>query len=83
MSEVAMNEIFKPESSMVRFRIALILAIVADVLQIALLPMFVEGAASPADDALDAGVGIALIALLGCTGNLRHRSLASSCRALI
>jgi hypothetical protein len=65
MSEVAMDEIFKPNSSMVRFRIALILAIVADVLQIALLPMFVEGAASPADDALDAGVGIALIALLG------------------
>ncbi len=65
MSEVAMNEIFKPDSSMVRFRIALALAIVADVVQIALLPMFVEGAASPADDALDAGVGIALIALLG------------------
>jgi len=65
MSEVAMSEIFKPNSSMVRFRIALILAIVADVVQIALLPMFVEGAASPADDALDAGVGIALIALLG------------------
>lgn len=65
MSEVAMNEIFKPNSSMTRFRVALILAIVADVVQIALLPMFVEGAVSPADDALDAGVGIALIALLG------------------
>jgi len=47
------------------FRIALILAIVADALQIILLPMFVEGAESPADDALDAGVGIALMALLG------------------
>jgi hypothetical protein len=65
MSEVAMNEIFKPNSSMARFRVALILAIAADVIQIALLPMFVEGAASPADDALDAGVGITLIALLG------------------
>jgi hypothetical protein len=65
MSEVAMNEIFKPNSSMTRFRVALILAIVAHVVQIALLPMFVEGAVSPADDALDAGVGITLIALLG------------------
>ncbi len=47
------------------FRIALVLAIVADALQIILLPLFVEGAESPADDALDAGVGIALMALLG------------------
>jgi hypothetical protein len=52
-------------SQKTRFRIALILAIAADALQIILLPMFVEGAESPADDALDAGVGIALIALLG------------------
>jgi hypothetical protein len=52
-------------SEKTRFRIALILAIVADALQIILLPMFVEGAESPADDALDAGVGIALMALLG------------------
>ncbi len=60
-----MDEVLIPDSSKVRFRAALILAVVADVVQIALLPMFVEGAASPADDALDAGVGIALIALLG------------------
>jgi hypothetical protein len=52
-------------SEKTRFRIALILAIVADALQIILLPMFVEGAESPADDALDTGVGIALMALLG------------------
>ncbi len=52
-------------SQKTRFRIALVLAIVADALQIILLPLFVEGAESPADDALDAGVGIALMALLG------------------
>ncbi len=52
-------------SQKTRFRIALILAIAADALQIILLPLFVEGAESPADDALDAGVGIALMALLG------------------
>lgn len=53
------------DAQKMRFRIALVLAIVADALQIIFLPMFVEGAASPADDALDAGVGVALMALLG------------------
>lgn len=53
------------QSQVTRFRIALIVAILADALQIILLPLFVEGAESPADDALDAGVGIALMALLG------------------
>jgi hypothetical protein len=43
----------------------MILAIVADVLQIAIFPLFVEGAESPADDALDLGVGAVLIYLLG------------------
>jgi len=52
-------------SQVMRFRIALILAIVADALQIILLPLFVEGAESPADDVLDAAVGGALIFLLG------------------
>jgi len=52
-------------AEIVRFRIALIIAMAADALQIILLPLFVEGAESPADDALDAGVGIALMALLG------------------
>lgn len=52
-------------AEIVRFRIALIVAMAADALQIILLPLFVEGAESPADDALDVGVGIALMALLG------------------
>jgi hypothetical protein len=60
-----MTENLMTNSQVTRFRIALILAIVADALQIILLPLFVEGAESPADDALDAGVGAALIFLLG------------------
>src|SRR6202790_2079604 len=48
-----------------RFRTAMMLAIVADALQIAIFPMFVEGALSPADDVLDFGVGAAMIHLLG------------------
>ena len=35
-----------------RFQAAMILAIVADALQIAIFPMFVEGAMSPAEDVL-------------------------------
>jgi hypothetical protein len=49
----------------IRLRAAMILAVVADVLQLAILPMFVEGAASPADDALDLGIGGVMIYLLG------------------
>jgi hypothetical protein len=52
-------------SQIMRFRIALILAVVADVLQVIFLPLFVEGAESPADDLLEFGVGAALIYLLG------------------
>jgi hypothetical protein len=48
-----------------RFRAALLLAILADVLQIVLFPFFIEGAESPADDLIDLGVGIVMIRLLG------------------
>lgn len=48
-----------------RLRAAMILAILADVLQIVVFPLFVEGAASPADDLLDCGIGAALTYLLG------------------
>jgi len=44
---------------------ALAIAIAADAIQIGLLPLFMEGATSPWNDALDIGVGAALIALLG------------------
>ena len=48
-----------------RFRAAMILAMVADALQIIVFPLFVEGAASPADDILDFGIGAMMVHLLG------------------
>lgn len=48
-----------------RFRVAMILAIIADALQIVVFPLFVEGAESPADDILDFGIGAVLVYLLG------------------
>jgi len=48
-----------------RFAVALLLAIAADIVQIAAIPLFVEGAISPFDDLLDVAVMAALIALLG------------------
>jgi hypothetical protein len=48
-----------------QFRTAMMLAIVADALQLVLLPLFAEGALSPADDILDLGVGAMMIHLLG------------------
>jgi hypothetical protein len=48
-----------------RMRAAFALAIVADLVQIALFPLFIEGAASPADDVLDLGMAGALSFLLG------------------
>ena len=52
-------------SQRTRFQVAMIVAIIADVLQLVFLPLFVEGAESPADDILDIGVGAALLSLLG------------------
>ncbi|MDR3774126.1 MAG: hypothetical protein P4L26_12300 [Terracidiphilus sp.] len=48
-----------------RIRAAMGLAIVADVVQLAVMPLFIEGAASPADDALDLGIGALMVYLLG------------------
>ncbi len=48
-----------------RFRIAMVLAIAADALQIFVFPLFAEGAWSPAEDLLDIGVAAALAHLLG------------------
>jgi len=47
------------------FKTAMILAILADALQIAVFPLFVAGAASPADDILDFVVGAFMVHLLG------------------
>jgi hypothetical protein len=47
------------------FRTAMILAAAADALQIFVIPLFAEGAFSPADDLLDLGVAMTLTRLLG------------------
>lgn len=52
-------------SPRVRMRAALALAIAADLLQVAVFPLFIEGAASPADDLLDLGMAGAMSFLLG------------------
>jgi len=48
-----------------RLRTAMVLAIVADIVQMVVFPIFVEGAASPADDLLDLGMAGVLSWLLG------------------
>lgn len=48
-----------------RMRAAFALAIVADLVQIAIFPLFIAGAASPVDDVLDLGMAGALSFLLG------------------
>jgi len=48
-----------------RLRTAMILAILADVLQLIVFPLFVAGAESPVDDILDLGVAAILTALVG------------------
>jgi hypothetical protein len=46
-------------------RLAWLIAMSADALQWAVLPLFAEGALSPVDAVLDAAVGITLVRLLG------------------
>jgi len=48
-----------------RLRIAMIVAIAADLLQLVVFPIFVTGVMSPADDVLDLGVAGVLTYLLG------------------
>jgi hypothetical protein len=48
-----------------RLRAALILAILADITQMIVFPLFIEGAGSPADDILDLGMAGVLSLLLG------------------
>ena len=48
-----------------RFRAAMVLAMVADAVQIVVFPLFVEGALSPLDDILDLIVAVALFRLIG------------------
>ncbi len=47
------------------FVAAMVLAVIADALQIVVFPLFVEGALSPVDDILDFGIAAVLVQLLG------------------
>lgn len=48
-----------------RILAARVLAVVADAVQLGLLPLFAPGAMSPINDALDIAVGTAMVALVG------------------
>ena len=48
-----------------QFKTAMLVAVLADALQLVIFPLFVAGAISPADDLLDLGVGAVMIHLLG------------------
>ena len=52
-------------SPRLRLRAAMILAVIADALQIAIFPIFIEGAESPVDDILDVTMAAVLTYLLG------------------
>jgi hypothetical protein len=54
-----------PTGSRWSFRSALVLAMAADAVQIFIMPLFAEGALSPADDLLDIGMAVILVRLLG------------------
>jgi len=61
----AMNQETITISPGTRFRAAMVLAIIADALQVVVFPLFVEGAISPADDLLDFGIAALMVHLLG------------------
>src|ERR1039458_2674694 len=52
-------------SAGLRLRVAFLLAILADALQLAVIPMFVEGAESPATDIVDVAMAAAISFLPG------------------
>jgi hypothetical protein len=59
------TETLQPTNSSWNFRTAMVLAVAADAVQIFVMPLFAEGALSPADDLLDIGIAIILVRLLG------------------
>lgn len=60
-----MFESLPPKSRRARFHLAILVAIVADAVQIFGLPLFAEGVISPFDDVLDFVVAIVLVRLIG------------------
>src|SRR5271170_5716679 len=65
------------------FQTAMILAIIADALQIIIFPAFVEGAISPADAILDFGIAALLINLLGWHWEFLPAFLADALQIII
>jgi hypothetical protein len=63
-------------SSRSRFRTAMILAVLADAVQIGIFPMFVQGALSPLDDVFDVAMAAVLYRLLGWHWELLPSSVA-------
>lgn len=59
-----------------RLKAAMVLAVVADITQMAVFPLFVEGAASPVDDVVDLCVCGAMTWLLGWHWEFLPSSLA-------
>jgi hypothetical protein len=59
-----------------RFRAAMVLAVLADAVQIGVFPFFADGALSPLDDILDLIVAVALFRLLGWHWELLPSSIA-------
>jgi hypothetical protein len=59
------TESLEPANSRWSFRSAMVLAMAADAVQIFIMPLFAEGALSPADDLLDIGIAVILVRLLG------------------
>ena len=60
-----MASFLKETPSSGRIRAARILAVLADLVQLGLFPIFIEGFASPVNDILDVAVAVAMIALVG------------------
>ena len=60
-----LNDTSMESGSRWRFQTAMVLAVAADAAQIFVMPLFAEGALSPADDLLDLGVAAILVRLLG------------------
>lgn len=60
-------DMFSPRTPLSRKRVlaARATAVVADAVQLGLLPLFIQGAASPLNDALDVAVGAGMVALVG------------------
>ena len=63
-------------SPRVRLRTAMVLAVLADAVQIGIFPLFAEGWLSPLDDILDVIVAVALFRLLGWHWELLPSSVA-------